>query len=331
MINKAVKKIIDLHRLENEDMMAWQIRCCLAKRRKETDMDWIEIRDMLGLDITPDQLRKQAVGYEEYDNYIRGFNSAVTSILSVSDLHCPFQLDYMLLEKYRNADILQINGDVSDMQAISHFSKAYRVSPMEEIIQTRKYLIDLIEYISPKKVVVTYGNHDIRFQSYLSKNLDSDLLELMPQTSLELIIVDGFRHFNKREKTKIEYKPLREVFDNIEIDYANNWFCQIGDCIFCHPTAYSSGILKTAEKAMLWFRNEKFDFKNLVLAHTHRSGQYTIGNTTIYEQGAFCDVKKNNYSDGKLFNSQKEGFIFLCQDNNGNTIKDKTKLILITI
>ena len=50
--------------------MAWQIRCCLAKRRKETDMDWIEIRDMLGLDITPDQLRKQAVGYEEYDNYI---------------------------------------------------------------------------------------------------------------------------------------------------------------------------------------------------------------------------------------------------------------------
>lgn len=35
-------------------------------------MDWVEIRDMLGLDITPDQLRKQAVGYEEYDNYIHG-------------------------------------------------------------------------------------------------------------------------------------------------------------------------------------------------------------------------------------------------------------------
>ena len=41
--------ITDLHRLENENMMAWQIRCCLAKRRKETDMDWVEIRDMLGL------------------------------------------------------------------------------------------------------------------------------------------------------------------------------------------------------------------------------------------------------------------------------------------
>ena len=43
----------------------------------------------------------------------------------------------------------------------------------------------------------------------------------------------------------------------------------------------------------------------------------------------YSDVKKNNYSDGKLFNSQKEGFIFLCQDNNGNTIKDKTKLIVL--
>lgn len=321
--------ITDLRRLENEDMMAWQIRCCLAKRRKETDMDWIEIRDMLGLEITTDQLRKQAVGYEEYDNYIHGFNSVATSILSISDLHVPFQLDYALLEKYKNVDILQINGDVSDMQAISRFSKSYRVSPMEEIIQTRKYLIDLIEYINPKKIVITYGNHDIRFQSYLSKNLDSDLLELMPQTSLELIVVDGFRHFNKREKAKIEYKPLQEVFDNIEIDYTNNWYCQIGDCIFCHPTAYSSGILKTAEKAMLWFRNEGFDFKNLIMAHTHRSGQYTIGSTTIYEQGAFCDVEKNNYSNGKLFNSQKEGFIFLCQDNNGNTIKDKTKLVVL--
>ena len=80
----------DLSRHEDEDLMAWQIRCCLAKRRKETDMDWIEIRDMLGLDITPDQLRKQAVGYEEYDNYIHGFSGVATTILSISDLHYPF-------------------------------------------------------------------------------------------------------------------------------------------------------------------------------------------------------------------------------------------------
>ena len=45
-------------------------------------MDWVEIRDMLGLNITPDQLRKQAVGYEEYDNYINGFDGVTTTILT---------------------------------------------------------------------------------------------------------------------------------------------------------------------------------------------------------------------------------------------------------
>ena len=200
---------------------------------------------------------------------------------------------------------------------------------MEELIETRKFIIDLIEYIKPKKVVVTYGNHDVRFQSYLAKNLDSDLLELMPQTSLELIFVDGFKHYNKRERTKVEYKPLIEVLDDVEIEYTNNWYSQIGDTIFCHPKAFSSGIMKTAEKAMLWFRNEGFNFKSLVMAHTHRSGMYSIGNTTIYEQGAFCDTKSNNYSDGQLYNSQKEGFIYLCQDGKGNTLKDKTELVVL--
>ncbi len=110
-----------LNRKENETDFEWELRCCLAKRRKQTDLDWIEIRDMLGLKITPDQLRKQAVGYEKYDDYIKGADSAATTILSISDLHVPFQLDFHMLEKYRNVDILQINGDVSDMQAILPF------------------------------------------------------------------------------------------------------------------------------------------------------------------------------------------------------------------
>ena len=96
---KAVSSITDLNRLENEDALAWQIRCCLAKKRKETDMDWVEIRDMLELDITPDQLRKQAVGIELYDQYIHGFGGVATTILSISDLHVPFQLDYTLKNK----------------------------------------------------------------------------------------------------------------------------------------------------------------------------------------------------------------------------------------
>ena len=297
---------------------------------KDIDLDWSEIVELLGLDVSADHLRKTAYGILEYDEYIHGFQSVGTTILSISDFHVPFQLPIELLSDYRNRiDILQLNGDIVDMQSLSKFPKVYRVSPMEELIIGRQYIIDLIEYLNPKKVVVTYGNHDNRFQQYLARNLDSDILELMPDNSLELIFEDGFTHFNKREHTKVKYEPIKNIFPEIEIEYTGNWYCQIGDTIFCHPIAYSSGILKTAEKAMLWFRNEGCSFTHLVMAHTHRSGQYTIGNTTIFEQGCFCDVKKNNYSDGKLVNSQKEGFIFMCQDTDGNTIDSKTQLVVL--
>lgn len=321
-------------RLENEDFDTYALR--LYRNKAEYDLNSRDIAVLLNehseIQKEESSFRKYYKAFRDGIEYERKRHSSgiATRILSISDCHVPFQLPIEKLEKYKNrVDILQLNGDIGDCQAISSYPKIYRKSPMEEIIETRQFIVDLIEYINPKKVVVTFGNHDARFQTYLAKNLDTDILELMPQTSLELIFTDGFKHYNKRERTKIDYKPLKEVFPDVEIQYTNNWFVQIGDCIFCHPKAFSSGILKTAEKAMLWFRNEDYNFKTLVMAHTHRSGMYSIGNTTIYEQGAFCDVKANNYADGKLYNSQKEGFIYLCQDMNGNTLRNRTELVVL--
>lgn len=187
----------------------------------------------------------------------------------------------------------------------------------------------MIDFLKPCRVVANFGNHDLRFQSYFAKSLDTDLLELMPKTSLELIFVDGFKHYNKRERTKVEYKPLCDVLDDMEIEYVDNWFCQIGDTIFCHPLAFSSGMMKTSENAMNYFRNEGYDFKSLCMAHTHRVGQYEVGNTTLYEQGCCCDTKKQHYAEGRLTKSQKEGFLYLCQDAEGKTIKEKTRLVCL--
>ena len=47
----------------------------------------------------------------------------------------------------------------------------------------------------------------------------------------------------------------------------------------------------------------------------------------MYEQGAACETSKQNYSDGKLFRSQKEGFIFLCLDMDGKLIQNATELV----
>ena len=318
----------DIKILEGETEFEFKKRLCLLKLNKDIDLDWQEIVDLLELEVSADHLRKVSYGYKEMDDYLNS-NGVATRILSVSDTHVPFQLPIETFQDYvGKVDILQLNGDILDCQSISKFPKLYRISIMEELIEGRQYIIDLINYIKPKKVTLNYGNHEIRLGSYLAKNLDSDALGLMPNTALDLII-DGFHNYDKRNKCKTYYEPLANVFSGVEIDYTENWYCQIGQTIFCHPLAFVSQPMKTAEKAMTWFRNEGFIFTSLVMAHTHRTGEYTIGNTVNYEQGACCDTKKNNYSDGKLYNSQKEGFLYVCQDSNGKLIKDKTKLVVL--
>lgn len=253
-----------------------------------------------------------------------------TRVLCISDLHFPFAKPIETFCDYvGRVDILILNGDLLDCYAISKFSKLYRDSPIEEMIGARQYLINLIEYIRPKKVVATYGNHCLRLCNYLASHLDTDIQELMPETALDYLFVDGFTHYDRKLKTKTYYEPICDVFEDIKIEYTGNWYCQIFDTIFCHPKAFASNPMKTAEKAMYFFRNEGKQFKSLVMAHTHRTGSYTIGNTTIYEQGAACETDKMNYSDGMLINSQKQGFIYLCYDKDGNCMPEKTKLVTL--
>jgi hypothetical protein len=320
--------LTDLNRRENEIFFEWKLRCCLAKKRGETDMDWIEIRDMLGLNITPDQLRKIAVGYAEYDDYLNGNSGVATTILSISDLHIPFQKPLETFEKYAGKiDVLQLNGDLIDCMALSRFTKTFRVSPVEEMIVCRQYLIDLITMIRPKKVLANDGNHEIRLGATLAKNLDNELQELMPESALEYIFMDGFTHYDRKTHAKTKYAPLCEVFDDIDVEYTGTWYSQYKDVIFCHPKAFCSNPMKTAEKALYWFRNEGHVFRSLIMSHTHRLGSYKIGNSMIYEQGCCCDTSRMRYNDGQLINSQKEGYIVVCLDKDGHVIEEKTKIV----
>lgn len=308
----------------------------LFENKEKYGLSCQEIADILnsyvGEDYGESKWRKEYAAFSRGMKYVRNkmTQNVYDRILCISDMHVPFNLPIETFQEYIGiVDTLVINGDVSDCQAISDFPKSYRVSPMRELLSTRVYLTNLIKYLEPKRVFINYGNHDTRFQTYLSKNLDTDILELMPKTSIELIVCDGFNHYDKETGTKTYYCPITELFPDIEIVYTGSWNCQIGKTIFCHPLVYSSGILKTTEKATQFFRNEGYMFDTIVMAHTHHIGEYKMGNTVLYEQGCCCDVKKQHYSDGKLTPSQKEGFVFLCQDKDGNLLKEHTKLIEI--
>lgn len=309
----------------------------LFENKKEYGLNCVQISDLLNADtgnkFDESAYRKFFTAFNQGRQYERDKNlvGIATRILSISDLHVPFQLPVITYADYKDrVDILVINGDVTDCQSISRFPKSFRISPMEEIIKTREYLIEIIEYIKPQRVIITYGNHDERFSSYLNKNLDTDILELMPETSLDLIINDGIRHYDRRNRTKTYYEPLQEIFTDIEIEYTGDWKCKVGKTWFAHPSAFSSGTLKTCEKAMDYFlRTDRDNFDTVVLAHTHRTARAKKGYINLYEQGACCKVEEMRYTDGKLSDPQKQGFVYICQDKDGDIIEDKSKLICL--
>lgn len=320
---------MDIKRLEGETDFEYKKRLCLLKLNKDIDLDWQEIVDLLELEVSADHLRKISYGFFEYENYLNS-NGVATRILGISDLHCPYHLPKEIYKDYvGNIDILVINGDIIDCQSLSKFLKLYRLSPMEEIIQGRQYLIDLISYIKPKRVVINKGNHDVRLGKYLAKNLDSDILELLPETPLDLIFIDGFHHYDKKNRCKTWYEPLTNVFPEIDIEYTGDWKCKIGKTLFAHPYTFSGGILKTAEKAVNYFFRKDRDFDTVILGHTHKVGSFFQGDISLYEQGCCCKTEEMDYMDGNLNFPQQKGFIYLCQNEKGEIIKDKTKLVVL--
>lgn len=177
-------------------------------------------------------------------------------ILSISDLHIPFNLSLSIFEKYAGlVDTLVLNGDVEDCQSCSSFPRRYRIDIDKEMVQTREFMIDLIHMIKPKKVIVIMGNHEYRMGRYLSDKLNEDLLSIMPDTPMDLIVNDGFKVKNRINKTETWYTPIRDLFveEGIDVSFSGDWWTKIGLTIFAHPLSYSSGMLKTAEKAVVSF------------------------------------------------------------------------------
>lgn len=321
--------ITDLQRLEGEDYIGWKIRACLAKKRNETDMNWAEIKDMLGESVTAGHLRRVAVGYEEYDSYINGDIGVTTRVLSISDAHVPFNLPVETFRKYAGrVDVLVFNGDIQDCHSCSSFPRKYRIGFDQEMVETRQYMIDVINMISPKKVIVIMGNHEYRLSRFLSDKLYDDILTIMPDSPQELIVNKGFHLKDRLNKTETWYSPLCEVFSErgIEIEYDGSWYKLVGNVIFAHPLSYSAGMLKTTEKAVNFFLRNNRKFTCICLGHTHKLGFFKQGDILMYEQGCTCDLRKLDYNNGKLVIPGQNGYIYLALDKDGNVIEGKSKL-----
>lgn len=318
-----------------EDYDEYFIRLC--ENKAKYGLTYQQIAQLLnsenGKDYGESAYRKKYTEFNRGRLYERERSSDYVAqrVLTISDLHVPYNYPVDIFKAYSgNVDVLVLNGDIMDCQSISFFPKKYRINLIEEMITARQYIIDLINLIKPRRVVITKGNHEHRMLRYLSDKLNEDLMNLMPDSPMDLIINDGFKNNDRFKHTEVFYSPLVEVFrnQNIDVYYNGDWYHRIGNVIFAHPLSYSSSMMKTTEKAVTYFtRTENRSFTSIVMAHTHKVGFYKVGDIKMYEQGCCCKLDALDYADGKLQDPQQNGYMYIALDKDGNIIEDKTRLI----
>ena len=297
------------------------------------DKDYTELsEEAFGKAYSSDVARRMFYGAKKVIDAIEEdkgrVNEDETRILCISDMHIPFNRDIKEFFKYKGkVDTLVLNGDIIDNYSMSNFTKMYRLSLVEELIQARELLIELIEEIKPKKVTVVTGNHEIRLGKKIADKIGSDLLDLMPRDALAFLFDTGFNYYDRIKKCKTVYTPIDEEVD-CEINYVGNFWTKEGKTIFVHPQAFKGTTLGTVGKAYDYFTAIGEDFQSIIMAHTHKLGMYVMNDKYLYEQGTCADLNHMDYQDLKLpKSSQVNGYMYIIQDKDGNLIYDKTKLI----
>lgn len=297
------------------------------------DKDYTELsEEAFGKAYSSDVARRMFYGAKKVIDAIEEdkgrVNEDETRILCISDMHIPFNRDIKEFFKYKGkVDTLVLNGDIIDNYSMSNFTKMYRLSLVEELIQARELLIELIEEIEPKKVTVVTGNHEIRLGKKIADKIGSDLLDLMPRDALAFLFDTGFNYYDRIKKCKTVYTPIDEEVD-CEINYVGNFWTKEGKTIFVHPQAFRGTTLGTVGKAYDYFTAIGEDFQSIIMAHTHKLGMYVMNDKYLYEQGTCADLNHMDYQDLKLPKySQVNGYMYIVQDKEGNLIYDKTKLI----
>ena len=297
------------------------------------DKDYTELsEEAFGKAYSSDVARRMFYGAKKVIDAIEEdeerVNEDETRILCISDMHIPFNRDIKEFFKYKGkVDILVLNGDIIDNYSMSSFTKMYRLSLVEELIQARELLIELIEEIKPKKVTVVTGNHEIRLGKKIADKIGSDLLDLMPRDALAFLFDTGFNYYDRIKKCKTVYTPIDEEVD-CEVNYVGNFWTKEGKTIFVHPQAFRGTTLGTVGKAYDYFTAIGEDFQSIIMAHTHKLGMYVMNDKYLYEQGTCANLNHMDYQDLKLpKSSQVNGYMYIIQDKDGNLIYDKTKLI----
>lgn len=277
--------------------------------------------------IDPDECFEELVVRSKAD--IPSTQQSAIKIVSISDLHIPFQNDIAvrkIVEKHKGADILIVNGDFLDMYCVSVFGKAHRIPLVKEYMIALEYLKLFSESFG--RVILTQGNHESRIHKYFAKMASQEVIPMMARPILERL---------KNGEVYSEDGELVSMtpFPNVEFQKTHSWYTQVGKTIFAHPEKFlaptKTGTLRTAMKTMDYFLGKK-NFDCVVLGHTHKLGEAIADNTKVIEQGCLCGNLEYAVDNAKLnYGLQTLGYAVIYQDESGNTDFEKSHSVFMQV
>jgi predicted phosphodiesterase len=252
-------------------------------------------------------------------------NNGISKTLVLFDLHIPFHRENDIIDiilKHRNEiDTIIFGGDLMDCEAISVYPKEGRGSLVNEMMTVHRFLKRIDKLTPNVKKILMWGNHEYRYVRYLAEH-SSELNALHSDNVLQEV-VDGFTHYDKRNKKKTIFPPLSDNFEII-----NKWYYKHGDMIVAHPKNNFKN-LRLFFRTVEYFVKQGKVFNTLLIGHTHKWGVSSDFGKWGGECGCLC-VNMDYADNGNInYTSQQYGYALITQIN-GITDINKSRIFKLS-
>jgi predicted phosphodiesterase len=229
-------------------------------------------------------------------------------VACISDLHLAHmdtKAFQTFLDQNKDADVIVINGDINDNDAVSYWAKKNPIMPLLQYQRCRK-LAMILERLGIL-IVWTSGNHDEWFWKYFLERVDFFTLPFV-NTDLINLVLEGYDICWDEETeeddnefftyhnlpVKKSYKPAHlvkgePIKNSIYKNNANNWWVKVGHALFTHAHKYlGSAPLKTCLAIDANFQQHPIYYEAIIQAHTHKQGKAIHGKKLLMESGCCC-------------------------------------------
>jgi predicted phosphodiesterase len=229
-------------------------------------------------------------------------------VLDLSDIHIPYHHRNSLLValqygRDRSPDIVYINGDLADFFSISFWEKDPRQRKLAEEIKTVREFLRVLRAAFPKaRIIVKKGNHEERWERYLSVKAP------------ELLGVDDFQ---MEKVLRYEDHGIESIGDRRPVKF--------GKLNKIHGHEYRFNISNPVNPARGFFLKAK---THVMGSHLHQTSQHSEKNleghvVSSWSIGCLCDLNP----DYSPLNNWNHGFGFSSFDKYGAFQVDNLKII----